>query len=75
MTERVGSISLYIKGPRTARSDIAIKDAAWQLGLKCEVERDTSFLFETVRFKVEGTESKLKIFKEALESTLEEYNS
>jgi len=75
MSERIGTIKSYIEGPRWARIDKAIKNACWELGLKCEVERDTTLLRETVRFKVEGEESKLRSFKDGLESSLQKWNS
>lgn len=73
MAERIGIIESYIEGPRWARFDIAIRNACWELGLKCEVERDTSFLRESVRFKIEGKESDLLIFKRGLESSIQEF--
>lgn len=74
MTERIGIFKAYIKGPRWARVDEAIKDGCWELGLNCEVERSTTLLRETVRFKVEGPESKLITFKNGLESVIKERN-
>ncbi len=72
--DKIGFIKSHIEGPRWARSDQAIKNVAWSLGLKCKVERDTSFLRETVRFEVEGNESNLIAFKNVLTSSLEEWN-
>lgn len=75
MAERIGTIKSHIEGPRWARSDQAIKNGCWSLGLKCEVERETTLLKEIVRFKVEGEESKLLAFKEGLEHSLKEWNT
>ena len=75
MSERVGTIKSHIEGPRWARSDQAIKNACWNAGMKCTVERETTLLREIVRFEVEGTESQLRSFKIGLENAIKEWNT
>jgi hypothetical protein len=73
MAERTGKIRSYIEGPRWARSDRVIKNLCWDLGLECKVERDTTLFRESIRFEVEGVESKLLAFKQALESAINKF--
>lgn len=75
MGEKIWTIKSHIEGPRWARSDQAIKNGCWSLGLKCSVERETTLLREIVRFEVEGEESKLLAFKRGLESSIKEWNT
>lgn len=70
----MATFSNYIEGPRWARCDKAIKNGAWELGLKCDVERETSLLFETVRFRVEGDADKIEIFRRRMVSAVESWN-
>ena len=74
MNKIMRTITSYIRGPRWARSDQAIKNKCWSLGLKCRVERETTLLRETVRFTVEGEEVKLLAFIESLELSVREWN-
>ena len=67
-------IKSHVVGPRWARSDKAIEDVCWDLGLKCQVERTTSWLWETVHFKVEGPASKVNAFKEAFNKAVAVWN-
>ena len=67
-------LASHVVGPRWARSDKAIEDVCWDLGLKCQVERTTSWLWETVRFKVEGPEAKVDAFKRAFINAVEVWN-
>ena len=74
MDERIGATKSRIEGPRWLRIDKIIKNACWELGLECEIERDVTVLTETVRLEVKGTESKLRSFKKYLETVLRAYN-
>lgn len=67
MSEQTGVIQAYLKALRWFRFDIEIKNVCWNLGLECEITRETSFLKEFVRFKIEGEVSKLIIFKKWIE--------
>ena len=69
-----GRIKSTIEAHRWARSDISIKELAFQLDLKCTIERDTSFLREHIRFTVEGDENDLIVFKKTLVRAVQHYN-
>lgn len=56
------------------RSDIAIKDACFETGLRCHVERDTTLFFETVRYEITGEKIKILIVKKAIEAAIKEWN-
>lgn len=64
----------YIKGPRWARSDVALKNLAHILDLKITCTREKMLLRENVRFKVEGTEQQIKKFKMHLLEMVKKYN-
>lgn len=63
-----------LEGPRWARSDEAIKDTCWRLGLTCVVDRDTSFLREKVRYYVSGEAKLVDRFNEWLASAVTDWN-
>jgi len=62
-----------VEAPKFAYVPTFLKNTAWQLGLKIEIEVDKGWLRETIRFKVEGDENKLKTFKINLEKAIQEY--
>ena len=64
----------HVVGPRWARSDRAIESVCQDLGLECETKRTTSWLWETVCFKVEGREAKVDAFKRAFINAVEVWN-
>lgn len=70
-----GIIRSWIEAPRFANGPTFLKNLAWQLGLNIEIEVDKGWLRETVRFKVEGEEGKLRKFKVVLEEALQEYQA
>lgn len=61
-------------GPRWARFDIAAKDLAHSLGLRCEVDRDTTILREHVRGTVTGDEDVVNRFAQLVQAMIEDYN-
>lgn len=61
--------------PRWAKVPSFLRDQAWTLGLKIEVEVDKGWIRENVRFRVEGDAEKVKEFAARLEQAGNEYNS
>ena len=76
MTERIGTLKSYVEGPRWAGFPKFLKDACFMYDLKIvQMDIDKGFIRETVRYKVEGTESNLMRLKKAIEISIEEYNT
>lgn len=70
-----GIVRSWIEAPKFANVPTFLKNLAWQLGLDIEIEVDKGWLRETVRFKVEGEEDKLRKFKVVLDESLQEYQA
>jgi hypothetical protein len=69
-------MSIYreiVTGPRWAGASTFIKDAAFGYGLKLTIEIDKGWLRETIRFEVEGDDSKVDKFKRDLHEAMEDY--
>lgn len=76
MTERVGTLKSSVEGPRWAAFPKFLRDACFAYDLKIlHMEVDKGWVRETVRFKVEGSESNLNRLKIAIERGIEEYNT
>jgi len=61
--------STFAKVPRLLR------DVAWYLDVKLEMDIDKGWFSETIWYKVIGEESKVKQFNELVIKSIEEYNS
>lgn len=65
----MGTYRGIFEAPRFAGLPSAIKDAAFQLGLKVDVlDVDKGIIRETVRFSVSGNADMLLVFKKWVES-------
>lgn len=73
--EREGTLKSMIEAPRWAGASKFIKNLAWELGLELQIEVDKGFIRETVRYKVSGTESKLRNFQRIFEQSCAEYQN
>lgn len=71
--EREGTLKSWIEAPRWAGASKFIKNLAWELGLQLQIDIDKGFFTETVRFKVSGTESKLKQFSNTYANSISHY--
>jgi len=70
----MSTLKSYTEGPRWARFDIAIRNYAHQRGLVCEVERETAWLSETVRFKLTGTANEIRRARVEIPKGIAEWN-
>lgn len=61
-------------GPRGGGLDQAIKDIAFMNDVEVEIERETSWLREHVRYTVTGTKEKLGDFRKDFIATIEAHN-
>lgn len=76
MTERIGTLKSYVEGPKWAAFPKFLKDAFFMYDLKVVyMDIDKGWIRETVRFKVEGTESNLLKLQKAIEIGVKEYNT
>ena len=76
MSEKIGTLKSYIEGPRWAAFPKFLKNACFIYDLKIiYMDIYKGWIRETVRFKVEGTESNLTRLKKAIEIGVEEYNT
>lgn len=73
--ERIGTIRSSIEGPRWAKFPSFLKDICWKMDLALELETEKGWVRETVRFKVVGTETKLRKFMRILDENINEYNA
>lgn len=62
-----------VTGPRWAGASTFIKDAAFGYGLKLTIDIDKGWLRETIRFEVEGEDSRVENFKRDLHAAMEDY--
>jgi hypothetical protein len=62
-----------VEAPRWAGFQTLVKDLAWGYGLKLDLQADKGWIRETVRFSVEGEDSKVASFKRDLYASLEDY--
>ncbi|NOX54229.1 MAG: hypothetical protein GXP27_07255 [Planctomycetes bacterium] len=67
-------LSMSLSGPRWARLDWAVRDAASSLGLECNVSREASWLTERVEFTVVGSRRKADAFRAWLEGAIREWS-
>jgi len=58
MEEKTGTIKSYIEAPRWAAFPEFLRNRCFVLGLDLEIDIDKGWIRETVRFKIEGKESK-----------------
>jgi hypothetical protein len=65
----------WVEAPKFANVPTFLKNLAWQLGLNIEIEVDKGWLRETVRFKIEGEEAKVKKFTFVFNQAAEEYQA
>ncbi len=65
----------WVEAPKFANVPTFLKNLAWQLGVNIEIEVDKGWLRETVRFKVEGDEEKVKKFASIFNKAAEEYQA
>lgn len=65
----------WVEAPKFANVPTFLKNLAWQLGINIEIEVDKGWLRETVRFKVEGEEAKVKKFISVFNQAAEEYQA
>ena len=65
----------WVEAPKFANVPTFLKNLAWQLGIDIEIEVDKGWLRETVRFKVEGDEMKVKKFISVFNQAAEEYQA
>jgi len=76
MGERIGILSNCVEGPRWAAFPKFLRDACFMYDLNIiQMDIDKGWVRETVRFKVEGTESNLRRLQKAIEIGVEEYNA
>lgn len=72
--ERHASYKTILKGSRFAGMSIFLRDMAFGMGLELQIEVEKGFIQETVRFKVEGIESKVREFVADLDASLKAHN-
>ena len=65
----------WVEAPKFANVPTFLKNLAWQLGINIEIEVEKGWLRETVRFKVEGEETKVKKFISVFNQAAEEYQA
>jgi hypothetical protein len=65
----------WVEAPKFANVPTFLKNLAWQLGLNIEIEVDKGFFRETVRFKVEGDEDKVRKFASVFNEAAKEYQA
>ena len=76
MNERTGTLKSYVEGPKWAAFPKFLKDVCFMYDLKViYMDIDKGWIRETVRFKVEGSESNLRRLQKAIEIGVEEYNT
>ncbi len=68
-------IKFTCSAPRRAGLATFLRDQAWMLGLKIEIESEKSWMTENVRCRAEGEESKVAEFKRRFLAAGCEYNS
>lgn len=71
----MGEWRSYVEGPRWARFDIAIKNAAHARGLTATVERDTTLLSEHVRFVIVGDAAMIENLQVSMNQAIEAWNA
>jgi hypothetical protein len=64
-----------IEASRFAKVPRLLRDVAWYLDVKLEMDIDKGWFSETIWYKVIGEESKVKQFNELVIKSIEEYNS
>jgi hypothetical protein len=69
-----GSFKTYIDAPRWTKVPKFLRDLAFNLDLKIDIEVDKSLLRERTYFTVYGLVSKLEEFREVLEDSIKNYN-
>lgn len=65
----------WVEAPKFANVPTFLKNLAWQLDLNIDIEVDKGFFRETVRFKVEGDEEKVRKFASVFNKAAEEYQA
>jgi hypothetical protein len=65
----------WVEAPKFANVPTFLKNLAWQLGINIEIEVEKGWFRETVRFKVEGEETKVKKFFSVFNQAAEEYQA
>lgn len=60
---------------RTAGMSKAIKETAWVIGLDIEMDIDKGWIFESVRFKVTGTDDQVRRFAKWYQDSVNDYNN
>ena len=76
MSERIGTLKSCVEGPKWAAFPKFLKDACFMYDLKVVyMDIDKGFIRETVRFKVEGSESNLRRLQKDIEIGVEDYNT
>ncbi len=73
--EIIGTIRSSIEGPRWAKFRSVVRGVGWERDLELELEIEKGWVRETVRFKVVGTETKLRRFMKILDESVNEYNA
>jgi len=73
MTNKV--IKSWVEGPKFAGIPSFLRKLAFELDVDIKIDVDKHFIRETVYFKVEGAESKLRIFKDTFDKSLSEHQS
>ena len=75
MEPQLARFSSVCEAPRWANVPSFLRDQAWNLGLKIEVEVDKGWIRERVRFRIEGEPEKVNEFLSRFKEAGEQYNS
>ena len=69
------SIKTTCEGPRWACIPEFIKNLAFELDLKCDIDVDKGWIRENIRFKVSGAAAGVLAFKRVFEKAFKQYNA